>query len=257
MKKDWDEVIVRRIYGVAYMKPSTDGVRHRNRPYHIIVLNGASGSKDYHFDDGRVMHTKPGSLFYLPRGSSYTVKVNEPGECYAVCFDADITDEPFVLAPRNQERLLHHFRSAERAWKYGEPDRISLGMRVLYDCIYHMQKENERAYAPSGRYAMIAPALEVLKTDFTSNELSVASLAELCGISVVYFRRLFMTLYDISPKEFIIQKRIEYAKTLLSTGDFSVSEVSELCGYVAPSHFSREFQMRVGVAPSEYGESIG
>ena len=125
-------------------------------------------------------------------------------------------------------------------------------MRALYDGVYRLQKELEKQYLPKEHLSLIAPALSEMEKSFTEKKLDIPGLAALCGISEVYFRRLFQNALGISPKEYIIQKRIEYAKTLLSFGDFSVTEVSALCGYAEPCHFSREFFKRVGVSPGKY-----
>ena len=123
---------------------------------------------------------------------------------------------------------------------------------ALYDGIYQMQKEQKRQYISKTQVSLIAPAVEEMERAFTQNDLTVCELAAMCGISEVYFRRLFLNTFGISPKEYIIQKRIEYAKTLLSSKDFSVGEVGILCGYTEPCHFSREFSKRVGISPMQY-----
>ena len=127
-------------------------------------------------------------------------------------------------------------------------------MRALYDGIYQMQKEEQKQYISGRHLSLIAPAIQEINRSFTENELSISKLAALCGISEVYFRRLFLNAFGVSPKEYIIQKRIEYAKTLLSSEAFSVSEVAALCGYAEPCHFSREFSKRVGMSPTQYGK---
>ena len=99
-----------------------------------------------------------------------------------------------------------------------------------------------------------APIAKVLRymSEHIEENPTITELAAFSNVSEVYFRRLFLNAYGISPKEYIIQKRIEYAKTLLSSGDFSVSEVGSLCGYAEPCHFSREFSKRVGISPVQY-----
>ncbi len=99
---------------------------------------------------------------------------------------------------------------------------------------------------------MILPAIEEIERSFTEREISVSRLAKLCGISEVYFRHLFLNAFGVSPKEYVIQKRMDYAKALLKSGDFSVTQVAALCGYAEPCHFSREFKERVGVSPNKY-----
>ena len=96
--------------------------------------------------------------------------------------------------------------------------------------------------------------MERLKEGFLDNSLTVTELSSLCGMSEVYFRRLFMNCYGMSPKEYMISRRISYAKNLLASGDFPVSEVAWLCGYSEPCHFSREFMRHVGVSPRDYNK---
>ena len=125
-------------------------------------------------------------------------------------------------------------------------------MKNLYNIILLFKKEIQKKYLPSEKILLIKPALDIMNTNYTRNNLSVEELSKHCGISVAYFRRLFTEKFGISPREFIIQKRIDYAKKLLKSGQFSVGEISLLCGYAEQCHFSREFYKRVGVSPKDF-----
>ena len=105
---------------------------------------------------------------------------------------------------------------------------------------------------PSDQQKMIAPALEAIERDFMSCDVTIEHLAKLCGMSEVYLRKIFNHKFGISPKEYVIRKRIEYAKHLLISGHMSVSEVANLCGYTEPCHFSREFKKRTGISPKDF-----
>lgn len=252
MNSKWENLIITEVNFAMYVVPHTGKTAHQNRLYHGLVLNDPDSVKDYCFSDGRVMRTEGGCLFYLPKGSTYRVKTYSYGGCYAINFDGDIEDEPFAVTLRNPERVLHDFKLSAAAWKNGADFRRTVTMLALYNAVYQAQKEAHRNYLPTNRTSLIEPALQKLNSDFTGNDLTVAQLAELCGMSDVYFRKLFLSSTGVSPKEYMIQKRIEYAKTLLRSGNFSVSETALLCGYAEPCHFSREFTRRVGVAPSRY-----
>ena len=180
------------------------------------------------------------------------MKIIRNGGCYAINFDADIFDEPFCLSLRNTNQLLHHFKAATDAWKREDVLRIPIAMVAVYDAVCQAQREIHKQYIPKTHLSLIAPALDVMNQQFTDNHLNVSYLASLCGVSEVYFRKLFFNCFGVSPKEYMIQRRIEYAKTMLTSGDFSVSTVATLCGYAEPCHFSREFTKRVGISPSQY-----
>ena len=252
MNEQWKNILVTEISTAVYVAEGTGKSVHQNRPFHGLVLHDGVGVKDYCFDDGRVMRTEPNDLFYLPKGSSYRVETVVPGGCYAINFAAELSDLPFTVALRNSQSVLHNFRAAANAWRQSDPFRQAAAMRAVYDAVWQLQKEFGRQYFPKGRMSEIAPALEKIEKSFTSNDLTVADLAALCSISEVYFRRLFVGLLGMSPKEYIIKKRIGYAKTLLQSGQFSVSDVASMCGYSEPCHFSREFTRRVGVSPAHY-----
>ena len=254
MNEQWKNIIITKIGVAVYVAPNFGNAIHKNRPYHGLVLNDADSVKDYVFDDGYVMRTEGNSLFYLPKNSNYYVKQYQPGGCYAINFDAVLEDAPFSVPFRNTESLLHNFKVACDAWKSKNDQAKLLVMRALYDGIFQMQKEEQKQYTSGRHLSIISPAIQEIDRSFAINDLSISRLAKLCGISDVYFRRLFLNAYGISPKEYIIQKRIEYAKTLLSSGDFSISEVGSLCGYAEPCHFSREFSKRTGMSPRQYLE---
>lgn len=252
MKKEWLDAIITKISVAFYVSPNMGKAIHKDRPYHGFVLNDEHSVKEYYFSDGLVMRTESCELFYLPKGSSYYVKVISNGGCYAINFDADIDDEPFSVRLKNYEQVKKMFKSASNEWRTAYPVRQPAAMRALYDSIYMLCKSQMQEYIPSSKGSIIAPAVELINERFTDSSLTVASLAEACGVSEVYLRRIFSAIFGMSPVEYIIQKRMDYAKRLLSFGELGISRVAEICGYKEPCHFSREFRRRFGVPPGKY-----
>ena len=252
MNEEWRRLIATKIT-LAMRVPGKGGKAvHIDRPAHGLILNGELTKSDYYFSDGRVLHTTTNDFFYLPRGSTYHVKIREGGECYAMNFEAQISDEPFVMRLRDVEGVRKLFRGAAKCWKAHDPIREMIAMRALYEIVLTMIAEQDREYQPSASMEKLSPAMAVIESRFTDNALSVSELAALCGMSEVYFRKRFADRFGVSPKEYLIRMRIDYAKSLLASEQFSVGEVAALCGYAEPCHFSREFVRRVGVAPSQY-----
>ncbi len=239
----------------SYVPPFAGKKHHVDRVSHGLVLNDPDVVRDYIFDDGRVLHTKGNTLFYLPKGSTYRVqRIDGHGGCYAINFDLSVavSAPPFMLTLRSADSVRRSFKEADRAQRMQSKTALTVTQRALCDIILAGYEEQQRTYVPDRRAAQIAPAMEAIASDFCKNELRVPMLAELCGMSEVYFRRIFHDLHGKSPKDYIADMRITRACQLLSDGGFSILAISKLCGYSEPTHFSREFKRRVGVCPADY-----
>lgn len=252
MNKDWLNITIKEITLSIYVDPRSGKAVHTNRSYHGFVLNDEDVVRDYTFSDGTVLHTKGNTLFYLPKNSTYTVKnISGKGGCYCINFDCEILDTPFLINLKNTNEIRKSFNISSYYWKYDKGLGKTLSKRTIYDIIYFIFKDEENDYVPSSKYYIIKPAIDLINADFTSNDLTVDKLAKVCGVSEVYLRKLFTKKYGVSPKEYIINKRINYSKTLLESKQFLVSEVATMCGFEEPCHFSRTFTKIVGYPPSE------
>ena len=252
MISDWDNITVTEIVLASDVIPRPGGNVHKNRPSHGLVFNKENTDGFYFFSDGTVLNTYGSDLFYLPKGSSYTVKSSNPNGCYAINFQADITGEPFSVNMRSREKLTKIFDNAQRKWRANEPFCQLYVKKAIYEIILILQNEISKNYLPSQKEKIILPAVEKINSDFDKQDLSISSLAKLCNISEVYLRRLFIDKFGVSPKEYIIETRMNHAKNLIKSGMFSVSETARLCGYSEECHFSREFKKRTGQSPVNY-----
>ena len=252
MNEAWKDIIITKIKVAVYVGPNAGKHIHKDRPFHGLVLNDSNGVKDYVFDDGLVLRTEPRALFYLPKGSSYHVVQHKIGGCYAINFDAELSDEPFAIIPENREDIKNAFKRACYEWRVRGITQNTATMGALYDIIGAMLREEEARHLPNAKYRLIEPAVEEINQRFLDPNLSVSHLAMLSGISEVYLRKIFSSHFRVSPKEYITRKRIDYARRLISSGQFEIQEVSRMCGYSDPGHFSREFKRHVGVSPREY-----
>jgi AraC family transcriptional regulator, exoenzyme S synthesis regulatory protein ExsA len=85
-----------------------------------------------------------------------------------------------------------------------------------------------------------------------SKPLSIEDYAYLTGRSLSTFRRDFIEQFGISPKQWLIEKRLEKAHDLLSKNHTSVSDVASETGYENISHFVKAFHKRYGTPPKQY-----
>ena len=122
----------------------------------------------------------------------------------------------------------------------------------LYSILFHMQREYELGYTPTTQSGILRPALEYIHNHYTEGNLGISKLANLCGISEPYFRKLFLRSYGVSPLKYIAQLKLARAKELIESGLYPIHEVAALSGFQNECYFSREFKHHFGSAPSKF-----
>ena len=87
----------------------------------------------------------------------------------------------------------------------------------LYDILYHLRKEFELGYISKSDSEIIKPAIDYIHQEYTNDNICIAYLAQRCGISETYFRRVFQKTFATSPLKYINQLKISRAKKLISS----------------------------------------
>jgi AraC family transcriptional regulator, exoenzyme S synthesis regulatory protein ExsA len=85
-----------------------------------------------------------------------------------------------------------------------------------------------------------------------SKPLSIEDYAYLTGRSLSSFRRDFIELFGISPKQWLIDKRLEMARALLEKNHTTVSQIALEVGYENFSHFVKAFHKKFGTSPKQF-----
>lgn len=89
-----------------------------------------------------------------------------------------------------------------------------------------------------------------------SQEISLADIAEKFFINPYYFSQLFKKKTGETYQNYLTGVRISRAKKLLEETDLKMYEICELVGYTDVSYFSRVFEKREGIKPSNYRKNI-
>lgn len=85
-----------------------------------------------------------------------------------------------------------------------------------------------------------------------SKPLDISDYAYLTGRSLSSFRRDFISLFGISPKQWLIETRLEKARSLLSNHHTTISQVALEAGYEDTSHFIKVFHKKYGISPKQF-----
>ncbi len=242
-----------QIETACFVPKGTGSLYHENRLSHGVAIN-VIGDSVYRFADGSILNLPKGGVLFLPKGSTYAVNKSATTEVYAINFQIleDEAFSPCVLTPNSTDAVLNAFRTAERAWrKYGEKASYRCHA-CLYEIMHSLQQAARAKYVPSDKRRLLAPALEYIHENYLNEKLNIYALANLCGISYEYFRRLFFQCFSQTPVDYVNGLKLQRAKELLKTGLVSVTEAGVQSGFETPEYFSRYFKQKVGVSPSNY-----
>ncbi|MEM1442993.1 MAG: AraC family transcriptional regulator [Verrucomicrobiota bacterium] len=105
---------------------------------------------------------------------------------------------------------------------------------------------DQRAY-----FGNLQKAIEFIDSHYI-DEISIDQLADLAGVSVPHFNRLFRKILRLSPMEYVLSLRVQEAQRLLSTTLLPMGEIAAQLGFYDQSHFTKRFRKVTGVTPLQY-----
>ena len=248
-----------KISAAVFVPCGKGGAIHKNRQTHGIAYNYECETT-YRFATGEVIVCRSGEAIYLPQSSDYTVDKKEIATAdnsgtYAINFltePSDLELAPQKVAVRGRDEMLSLFKKAVLAWKKKNEAYYEECFCDLYRVLKLLNKESSEYTRHGKNISLLAPALEYIYANYTVQNITIGKLAELCGISEPYLRRLFSKSFSVSPSVYIRNMRIKYAAELLVTGEYSVTEAAVLSGFSDTAYFSREFKKVMGVSQKSY-----
>lgn len=95
--------------------------------------------------------------------------------------------------------------------------------------------------------------IQLIDKNLEYHDLNVDWLAENCQCHRSFLSRQFKKEMNISPSEYIAQKRLQKAMTLLnSERKMNIRTIAKKCGFYDPDYFSRFFRKQTGKQPKEF-----
>jgi AraC family transcriptional regulator len=85
-----------------------------------------------------------------------------------------------------------------------------------------------------------------------SEEISLATLAELVDLSLFHFARAFKRSFGMPPHRYHSARRMDRARSLLQRPALSVTQIGLQTGFRETSSFTRAFRRFTGLTPTEY-----
>lgn len=203
--------------------------------------------------EGRITYTHNGKKFVsdnqhiviLPQNQTYTLKGNKTGTFPVINFKCNkfFADEFLVFPTKKVETYITEFEEMKRLNIIS--DNNMKIMSIFYNMLHRLITENTLCQT-------IAPAVRYIEENYKSENLSNKALADICNISEIYLRKLFIKHLKTTPKQYISEIRLQKAKHLLKEGALKINAVSEECGFQSSYNFCRFFKEKTGLTPTEF-----
>ena len=210
--------------------------------------------------EGETVYTSNGKQFFsdinhmvvLPKGCSYDWQCTKSGHFSIIEFESELAfHEPIAFSVKSGETILKMFKALEYKRNLKSPMVELESIRDTYSVLLALTQAAFEHYIPSEKQQKITHALEYISQHYHEN-ITNDCLAEISGISTVYFRKLFSSVMGTSPIVYARRLRIEKAKEMLRSDYGTLSDIALSLGYPNLYDFSRDFKKHTGVAPSKF-----
>jgi AraC-like DNA-binding protein len=131
-------------------------------------------------------------------------------------------------------------------------ERLGHVLRVLFERYAGGRVRTDQRPVASPRISRVRDLLE----SRYGEDVTIATVADVAGMSRVHATRQFTLSYGIPPHAYLNQVRIRHAKRLLLAGA-SAADIAVDLGFVDQSHFTRRFKRSLGISPLAWARSMG
>lgn len=130
------------------------------------------------------------------------------------------------------------------------PQDVLLRDGLLLSLVAAVMSEGEQRSRNMAVPAAIDRARDMIDDD-PAAPLTLAELADACGLSHFHFLRAFSKATGLTPHAYLLQRRIQEARRLIVAGT-PLAEAAFASGFADQSHMTRLFVRNFGLSPSAY-----
>ncbi len=147
---------------------------------------------------------------------------------------------------------------AKRLSEVANEDEIVLSTELRNEFAQNeinLDKKSVRVIS-SGEEKFLNQLMEMTEKIWNDESFNVVDFSKEIGLSKSQLNRKVTALTGYSPNEFINTYRLNKALKLIERNQSNISEIAFETGFSTPSYFSKCFQKKFGILPSEYANVI-
>lgn len=193
-----------------------------------------SGSCSCNFDDEYEVTVNKGDILYLAYNADYKMTIHTENYRYIYC-DFELNDNVIrssnVYSFQNTSDVENLFIKLVKNYNIISKSFFMKCVSLVYNIYSMILMTTENIALGETKEEKIVNAKGYVDNNFSENKLSVSMLADNAEISEVYFRKLFILKYNITPAQYITSTRIKKAKQLLKYSFMTLEECAYECGF--------------------------
>ncbi|MEK3722743.1 AraC family transcriptional regulator [Paenibacillus sp. FSL H8-0034] len=169
---------------------------------------------------------------------------------------------PLVFRLQSSELYCETFQKLLVVWGNGSlPFRDLLVTAYVYELLSELLKQWDLANRPlrekearteQDRFTVVIRYM----MEKYAQKLSREQLAVLVHLHPVYFDRIFLETYQVTPMQMLRDIRLRQSKKLLECTTGTMQSIAMACGFGDAPYFNRIFRKMCGQTPGEYREQM-
>ncbi|MFD1552861.1 helix-turn-helix domain-containing protein [Putridiphycobacter roseus] len=251
----------------------------------FTITSMLRGAKKVRFQDTITREYLPGNTIIAPSQALLNIdfpkaSLENPTQCSALTLDNTfvknqidefnevLQDTAFIknwqvldnaVLLYNNEELVNIHKKITRITATNDPFKdihIKILLKEIVLCVLKMQnisvlKADAQLNANNTPFAAI---LNFIRQNIY-NEINIADLLKVSGMSKSTFYRAFVNELGLSPYQLIIDERLKVAKKLLLEENLSIKETAYASGFSSANYFIRLFKKHEGLTPKQFVNS--
>jgi AraC-like DNA-binding protein len=212
--------------------------------------------------NGKTFHIARNGIYFLTPGSNHRYWPDKKNPWTKLFFEVDGDFMKYILhvyaleeiyCIPNCYELKKHFEAMRKIY-HNSP--LANQQAAL---IFH-QFAVDAAKIVYGGETQLPPDMEKLKSTLdhaVEKNFRLADYAKNNNVSDAHLIRSFRKVFNMTPYEYLMDKKMENAKNLLQYSHLSVKEIADHLAFSDQYYFSNYFKQKTGLAPSEYRKKTG
>lgn len=154
---------------------------------------------------------------------------------------------------RNTEQVVHYFKEIIKY--YGNQYNVGHEMIVEGSLLLLLSSFFKNLTMHDVENIPFKSSLEYIEKNL-SYHIELDDLAQIEGLSPVYYANKFAKSIGVPPRQYIIRKRLELAQYYLKNTDKHVNEIALDVGFNDIPYFCKLFKKNILMIPKQYRQQI-